>query len=1192
MSEDLLGTLKDIDQWVCWTYEQRDGEQTKPPIVPRDDARYASTSDSETWDSYEQAIAYHDRADTDTEGVGFVLTENGVHAGADLDGCRDPETGEIEPWAEDVVDELDSYTEVSPSGTGLRVFLLGFMPDGRTRREQRNDLEATAELDKTTELEMYDDGRYLTFTGDHVEGTPRDAQQRNSAFHTVHEEYLAEDDESAADASSRGDESHDAPDLDLDDETVLQRARDAGNGDKFERLENGYDGFNGGDTSKADKAFCQMLAFWTGGDRRQMDRLFRNSRRMRDKWDEVHSGDGDTYGEMTIRAALDDQTEFYDPSGSSNQPDPAEIDWDEVQRGEEILKSQTSRTEPYADLEYRNGCYGYEWVRTDEDGNVVASGFDTVANFSLELDRRLDTYEGEILKIIVHPDHPMEDEYEVQVHPTVFNEVRDFREEIVRGRTTNFNPNNRSSYGSREVLNHLRQTVGRQAVSQQRGTEFIGMHGDDLDEWVTPDGTLTPEGWHDDVEYAYYEKSSDNNADLESSSLGNKVEIGPESGADYDEDELAELLEVLPWTRKPSRGLPVLGWFYAAPLKPIIQDEEGQFNLLQVAGGTGTGKTSTLEMFYELFGAAPSPFSCDDTRFTIEKRLSSSCGLPIWLDEFKPTDMDQNHLQWLYQKFREVFRGASTSKGRPSLGEVLFHFRAPVVFSGEQTVSKPAVRRRTVITQFSSASTQDQYERAYCKVVGASYETDEGRIESFEGFDLEKHALAYYQYILSQSDDVIRNIWRSAQKTRQELVQHMGVGSMDRSEQQGLQTIIFGFKMFERFAEAMGADADALPGEDELREAVEHVAMNIGPDGRRRQHIDDFTELLARAAAADYLEEGEHYKLVSVRKYDAETALAWHMPSSFDAVKRYMRDYNVESEYSMLGRGDYVDNFADRADESGSYPLATSHKVKGLGQGSKTVLIDATRAEESLGTAFSLRSFTDGAEEEEVSESSIEDEATPLDALHVKANEGEYVSVTVEAEMDAKNSGLSSGDDNRPVLRATARDETGECDIVSWDEHTEADQPKQPLTPWPEIEDEDQTAVFISDARVSEYDGTLQLVLERGKTDAQTIQPGVAYTSPLQPENEDQDQLDAAADGGQQTAPPDDRQGLRAEAEQLVEVLRGHANDEFSKPEVLAQASNVEGVDGADRAEAVVEKAVSELGALARTDDEGGVEVL
>jgi len=1167
MTDEVLQTLKSIEQWVCWAYEQRDGEETKPPIAPRDDKRYASTGDPDTWATYEEAVAYHERADTDTAGVGFVLTEDDVYAGADLDGCRDPESGEIEPWADDVVGTLDSYTEVSPSGTGLRVFLLGFMPDGRTRREQPNELEATAELEKTTELEMYDDGRYLTFTADHVDDTPRDAKQRNSAFHEVHAEYLAEEDQEDSSDGQEGDIGSDAPDLNLDDETVLERARSAENGEKFKKLEGGYDGFHGNDTSKADKAFCQMLAFWTGGDRRQMDRLFRNSNRMRDKWDEVHSSDGDTYGEMTIEAALGDQSEFYDPAGGTSQPDPAEIDWEEVERGEEILNAQTSPTEPYGELQHRNGCYGYEWVKTDDEGMVVDSGFDTVTNFTLELETRLETYEGEILKITVHPDHPMEDEYTVEVHPTVFNEARAFREEIVRGRTTYFDT---QTYAAQRVLKDLRLTVGRQPVPQRTGTEFIGLHGDEYDEWVTPGGTLTAEGWKEDVEHAYYEKSSDNTGDLESSSIGNKIRLDPDDGDDYDQEEIAELLEILPWTRKPSRGLPVLGWFYAAPLKPIIQDEEGQFNLLQVAGGTGTGKTSTLEMFYELFGAAPSPFSCDDTRFTIEKRLSNSCGFPIWLDEFKPTDMDDSHLSWLHQKFREVFRGAATSKGRPSLGEILFHFRAPVVFSGEQTIGKPAVRRRTIITQFSSMSTHDEYERAYCQLVGASYQEDDGEIETYDGYDLHSHASAYYRYILDLSPETVRNYWLSAQQDLTDLVQHMGLGSLDRSEKQGLQTIIFGFKIFESFAEEMGADATELPGEDELREAVEHVAMNIGPDGRRRQHIDDFTELLARGAAADYLEQGRHYKLVSTTKYDADQALAFHMPSCFPAVKKYLREYNIEDEYSMLSRGDYLDNYGDRAEDPNSYPLATNHKVKALDEGSKTVLLDVTRAKEALGTSFALSSFVEEEEAEPKDEESVEEQAQPLGEIGTEEDVDEYVSVTVEVEKDVKASGISTGDSNPPVVKAHAWDETGEAVIVTWDQHTEAASPGQPLSPWPEVEKEEPIPVYLEKARVDEYEGELQLVLERGTTRAQEIQRGVGYVEYKEPEDSDQSNL-AAADGG--AAVRREFEDLKPQVVNLVmEAERDHPD---GVPEELVVENLADGVPE-EKVESAIERALED----------------
>jgi primase-polymerase (primpol)-like protein len=56
-----------------------------------------------------------------------------------------------------------------------------------------------------------------------------------------------------------------------------------------------------------------LLAFWSGGDQRQMDRLFRQSGLLREKWDEVHFADGSTYGEKTIERAISNTLEFYDP---------------------------------------------------------------------------------------------------------------------------------------------------------------------------------------------------------------------------------------------------------------------------------------------------------------------------------------------------------------------------------------------------------------------------------------------------------------------------------------------------------------------------------------------------------------------------------------------------------------------------------------------------------------------------------------------------------------------------------------------------------------------------------------------------------------------------------------------------------------------------------------------------------------
>lgn len=70
MSDEVPERLVERDRWVCWTYEMRDDEETKPPIAPFDGKRYAATNDPETWRSHDEALAFHERDDTDTEGVG------------------------------------------------------------------------------------------------------------------------------------------------------------------------------------------------------------------------------------------------------------------------------------------------------------------------------------------------------------------------------------------------------------------------------------------------------------------------------------------------------------------------------------------------------------------------------------------------------------------------------------------------------------------------------------------------------------------------------------------------------------------------------------------------------------------------------------------------------------------------------------------------------------------------------------------------------------------------------------------------------------------------------------------------------------------------------------------------------------------------------------------------------------------
>lgn len=295
--------LTDQDRWVCWRYkwiEDRE-EWTKLPIDVST-GRAASSTDSDTWSSFTDAVSYHKDPETDTDGCGYVVTEAALVVGLDLDDCVDPETGDIDPWARETVEQVGTYWEYSPSVTGLRGFGLGFVPDGGTRADIEN---------ADGHIEMYDSGRYLTVTGHSIDESAGDVRKVNEAVRAVHEQYISTDD-----VETQTGEATPTPDADksgstnLTDAEIVEKATEAENGDKFREL---WEGRTAGypSHSEADLALCNHLAFWTGGDEKQIDRLFRDSGLYRDKWDEQRGSE--TYGERTISKALRGRTEYYDP---------------------------------------------------------------------------------------------------------------------------------------------------------------------------------------------------------------------------------------------------------------------------------------------------------------------------------------------------------------------------------------------------------------------------------------------------------------------------------------------------------------------------------------------------------------------------------------------------------------------------------------------------------------------------------------------------------------------------------------------------------------------------------------------------------------------------------------------------------------------------------------------------------------
>jgi len=277
--------LRQIVQWLAYrAVPKPNGKTNKPPIDAKTGESGSSTNPA-TWSGYDLA------ARRSPVGAAFVLTRDDPYFAIDLDQCRNPETGEIEPWALDVVNRFPMYWEVSYSHRGLRGIGRGVIPkDGC----------------KQGNIEVYDHARLVVMTGRTLTGheTIRTCQQQLITWH--HEVWPIEPARPVppppTSSSNR---------LTLDD--LLAKAFRAKNGDAIRRLHegdiSGYPESQGdpGFSSEADLALAGHYCFYTANDG-LVGEAMRASKLYRTKLDRQD------YLDRTIARVRGNQTAWWDPN--------------------------------------------------------------------------------------------------------------------------------------------------------------------------------------------------------------------------------------------------------------------------------------------------------------------------------------------------------------------------------------------------------------------------------------------------------------------------------------------------------------------------------------------------------------------------------------------------------------------------------------------------------------------------------------------------------------------------------------------------------------------------------------------------------------------------------------------------------------------------------------------------------------
>lgn len=252
-----------LPQWMCWCGEK------KYPISPVTEQR-GRVNDPKVWGTFDEAVKACEKNRYD--GVGFVFRKDGGYFGVDLDKCL-----KNKAFCDEFVETLQSYNEYSRSGTGLHILCKGTLPDGSRRKGG---------------IEMYSEGRWFICTGNIYNPKYKEIVDCTETIKPLRRKYMPTETKNLIKPHTK---TH------IDDVDIIRYICMSKYSVIFNLLYQGeWSGLHQSQ-SEADFELCCLLARYTS-NAEQIDRLFRKSKLMREKWDEKHGAM--TYGEMTTENAI------------------------------------------------------------------------------------------------------------------------------------------------------------------------------------------------------------------------------------------------------------------------------------------------------------------------------------------------------------------------------------------------------------------------------------------------------------------------------------------------------------------------------------------------------------------------------------------------------------------------------------------------------------------------------------------------------------------------------------------------------------------------------------------------------------------------------------------------------------------------------------------------------------------------
>lgn len=637
-------------QWVCWRLAKNPsgGKDKKIPIDAKT-GKEASPTNPATWADYSTAAAavqkYH------CDGIGFVLTKECGIVGVDIDHCIDSQ-GTFNDIATAIVNKQQTYMEYSPSGDGIHLLFRGAKPPKGCRNQE-------------TGVEMYDGGRYLTVTGKTLPNSIDDIAEGTETLAWIHENYVAKRKTEKKTEPQKQKMKKDAPvaENQIADDELIQKAKKSKKGEIFGRLMGGDWESDFSSQSEADLALCCTLAFWTGKNAVQMDGLFRQSGLYRRKWDERHSGDGETYGEMTIRKAIELTGSTYTPPADKPQ----------MQKDDELDEKKTKKRP----IIRKEGKYY----------RINGDSCKQLTNFVVEPVEMVVAEDETFMRAIFVTDRG--ERISVMLSSTDFASQCKFKN-LLNKKTISL-----SYFGTDGDLEALKAYIADLSWPRKSGVKVLGIHEHD-GETVFVSGVKSIRKDGEPVDGIM---QLDNYKSICTDILEQKP---------ISKEGLQELGKSLLCYNEYLKTISVLGWIAGCFIKERLRQKGIKFPHLALIGEAGSGKSTTLEkVIFPIFSMDKVTAAPQVTQFTLMKETASSNMIPFALDEFKPAKIDPAKLNALFNMFRCAYDVQENTRGKADQTTVSYKLLAPIVFAGEESATETAVRERTIEVLFMKKDLKD-----------------------------------------------------------------------------------------------------------------------------------------------------------------------------------------------------------------------------------------------------------------------------------------------------------------------------------------------------------------------------------------------------------------------------------------------------------------------------------------------------